>query len=204
MYLIGLTGGIASGKSLVSSRLAELGAVVIDADKLAREVVEPGTDALARIAEEFGPGIMSPEGRLDRAALGAIVFAHPQRLARLNAITHPAVTALARSRMDATSAADPAAIIVYDVALLVEASVTHPYDLVVVVEAGEEQRLRRMLENRGMTREDALRRLRSQSTDAERRAAADVVIDNSGSIEDTLTRVDALWAGIPGSAAGKH
>ena len=204
MYLIGLTGGIASGKSLVSARLAEHGAVVIDADLLAREVVEPGTPALEAIAEQFGASVLDSEGRLDRAALGAIVFADPAGLTELNGITHPAVRALTRERIAAAEGADPNAIVVYDVPLLAEADVAHGYDLVVVVEAEETERIRRMVENRGMSRDDAERRLRSQASDAERRAIADVIIDNSGTIEQTLAQVDALWEQVAGSAAGKH
>ena len=204
MYLIGLTGGIASGKSLVSARLAEHGAVVIDADLLAREVVEPGTPALEAIAGKFGASVIDSEGRLDRAALGAIVFADPARLEILNGITHPAVRALTRERIGAAEADDPNAIVVYDVPLLAEASVAHGYDLVVVVEAGAAERIRRMVEIRGMSRGDVERRLRSQASDDERRAIADVVIDNSGTIEQTLAQVDALWATVTGFAAGKH
>lgn len=204
MYLIGLTGGIASGKSLVSARLAEHGAVVIDADLLAREVVEPGTPALEAIAEQFGASVIDSEGRLDRAALGAIVFAAPARLEILNGITHPAVRALTRERIAAAEANDPNAIVVYDVPLMAEASVAHGYDLVVVVEAGVAERLRRMVEIRGLSRDDAERRLLSQASDDERRAIADLVIDNSASIDLTLAQVDALWERVAGSAAGKH
>lgn len=204
MYLIGLTGGIASGKSLVSARLAELGAVVIDADLLAREVVEPGTPALDAIAAEFGSAVIDGSGSLDRAALGAVVFADPSRLEILNGITHPAVKALTRQRIADAAAADPRAVVVYDVPLLVEASVANDFDLVVVVEAGESERIRRMVEDRGMAREEAERRLRSQAGDGARRAVADVVIDNSGSVSDTLEQVDALWRRVSGSAGGKH
>lgn len=204
MYLIALTGGIASGKSLVSARLAEHGAVVIDADLLAREVVEPGTPALASIAEQFGASVIDSEGRLDRAALGAIVFADPAGLELLNGITHPAVRALTRDRIAAAEAANPNAIIVYDVPLLAEANVAHGYDLVVVVEADEAERIRRMVDNRAMSRDDAERRLRSQASDEERGAIADVVIDNSGTVGRTLAQVDALWERVAGSAAGKH
>ncbi|GAB3131579.1 dephospho-CoA kinase [Marisediminicola antarctica] len=204
MYLIGLTGGIASGKSLVSARLAERGAVVIDADLLAREVVEPGTPALEAIAGQFGASVIDGEGRLDRAALGAIVFADPARLEILNGITHPAVRALTRERISAAEADDPNAIVVYDVPLLAETSVAHGYDLVVVVEAAVAERIRRMVEIRGMSRDDVERRLRSQASDDERRAIAHVVIDNTGTIEQTRAQVDALWETVAGSAAGKH
>lgn len=195
MYVIGLTGGIASGKSVVATRLAELGAVHIDADLLAREVVEPGTPALERIAEEFGPDVVAEDGRLDRAALGAIVFSDETKRLALNGITHPAVWTraeelLARARHD-----DPQAVVVYDVPLLVEASAERPmaFDLVVVVQADTETRISRMVDLRGMSRDEAARRLSAQATDAERLAVADVVIDNNGTLDETLRQVDAVW-----------
>ena len=202
MLLIALTGGIASGKSLVSQRLAELGAVLVDADVLAREVVEPGAPALHRIVETFGPGILRPDGSLDRAALGAIVFADPASLATLNSITHPAIWARAKELFDAAAAADPNAIVVYDVPLLVEASGERPlrFDRVIVVEAPVETRVDRMVEQRGMTRDEALARIQSQATDEQRRAAADDIIDNSGTRAETQRQVDDLWALLRGSA----
>lgn len=195
MYLIGLTGGIASGKSVVARHLAELGAVHIDADELARLVVEPGEPALEDIAQEFGPGVIGSDGRLDRAALAAIVFADPERRAALNAITHPAVKARARAIMDA---ADPDAVVVYDVPLLVEAGVDteHAFDLIVVVHADTETRIRRLIELRGLTREEAVHRLNSQASDTERLAVADVVINANGTVEDTLAQTDRLWRSL--------
>ena len=201
MYLIGLTGGIAAGKSLVSGRFAKLGAVVVDADRLAREVVEPGTAGLAAIAQTFGPSVITPSGELDRAALGAIVFADPDRLAALNAITHPAIRALTRERIAAAAAVDPGVTVVYDVPLLTEANVDHGYDLVVVVEADEPERIRRMVADRGMAEPEARRRLASQASDSERRAISDVVIDNSGTIGQTLAQVDAVWARVEAAQA---
>jgi dephospho-CoA kinase len=193
MYLIGLTGGIASGKSLVSNRLVELGAVLVDADVLAREVVEPGTPGLAAIAEHFGPGVIAPDGSLDRPALGAIIFADPEQREVLNGITHPAVWRRARELF---AAAPKDAVVVYDVPLLVEGAKGRQldFDLVVVVDAAVETRLQRLVELRGMTREEAGHRLNSQASDAERLAVADVVIDNNGSIESTIQQVDSLWA----------
>lgn len=193
MYLIGLTGGIASGKSLVSTRLAELGATIVDADVLAREVVEPGTPGLAAIAEHFGPEVISPDGTLNRPALGAIIFADPEQREKLNAITHPAVWRRARE-LFAEAAAD--AVVVYDVPLLVEGAKGRQldFDLVVVVNASTATRVRRLMELRGMTREEAGHRLNSQASDAERLAVADVVIDNDGTVEQALEQVDALWA----------
>lgn len=193
MYLIGLTGGIASGKSLVSARLAELGAVIVDADVLAREVVEPGTPALAAIAKHFGSSVIRDDGSLDRPALGAIVFADPHEREKLNAITHPAVWKRAKELF---AAAAPDAIVVYDVPLLVEGSKDRQldFDLIVVVNASTDTRLHRLMELRGMTREEAMHRLNSQASDAERLAVADLVIENGGSVEETIEQVDALWA----------
>lgn len=195
VYLIGVTGGIASGKSVVAHRLAEHGAVHIDADQLARQAVEPGTPALAEIAREFGQEIIAPDGSLDRAALGALVFGDPDRLAMLNAIVHPAVRQLTSRRIAEAAEADPDAIVVYDVPLLVEASVDklHPFDLIVVVHADAETRLDRMVTLRGMDRDEARHRLNSQATDTERLAIADVVIDSNGTLEETLKQADDLY-----------
>ena len=193
MYLIGLTGGIASGKSLVSSRLAELGARIVDADLLAREVVEPGTPGLAAIAERFGPGVIASDGSLDRPALGAIIFSDPEAREALNGITHPAVWRRARELFEAAGEHD---VVVYDVPLLVEGSKGRQldFDLIVVVDAALETRLHRLMELRGLTHDEAQHRLNSQATDAERLAIADVVIDNNGTVEQTLAQVDSLWA----------
>jgi len=206
MYLIGLTGGIASGKSVVGKRLAELGAVHVDADVVAREVVEPGTPGLAAIAQEFGRAVISDDGTLNRAALGAIIFSDPEKRAALNAITHPAVWARARELFAKAEVADPAAVVVYDVPLLVEASADRPmhFDLVVVVHADLETRIRRLVELRGMSREEAVHRLNSQASDTERLAIADVVIDSNGTLEHTLEQADELWAMASASAVSKH
>ena len=206
VYLIGLTGGIAAGKSVVAARLAELGAVHIDADKLAREVVEPGTPGLTAIAERFGPGVITVDGALDRPALGAIIFADPEARLALNAITHPAVKELGKERMAEAEARDPHAIIVYDVPLLVEASAQdgyHAFDLIVVVRATMETRIHRMVELRGLTRDEAVHRLNSQASDAERLALADVVIDSDGTLEHTLEQTDALWARLREAEAAR-
>lgn len=193
VYLIGLTGGIASGKSTVARRLVQHGAVHIDADHLARAVVEPGTDALAQIRATFGAGVINADGSLNRAALGALVFGEPAALARLNAIVHPAVRALSNELIREAERADPAAIVVYDVPLLVEASVGHPFDLIVVAHADEETRVRRMVDLRGMSTEDATQRIGSQASDADRLAVANVVIDTDGTLAHTLEQVDALY-----------
>ncbi len=200
MYLIGLTGGIASGKSTVARRLAELGAVHIDADRLARVAVEPGTAALGRIIGVFGQAVLAPDGGLDRAALGAIVFADPAALTLLNAIVHPAVRSLSNLLIREAAAQDPHAVVVYDVPLLVEAGVDHPFDLIVVTRADEATRVRRMVELRGMAEAEALRRMRTQASDDERRAVADVVIDTGGSLSHTLAQVDELWLRVRSGA----
>ena len=198
MYLIGLTGGIASGKTVVATRFAELGAVVVDADVLAREVVEPGTAGLAAIAREFGDSVIAADGTLDRAALGAIVFSDEGARLALNGITHPAVWRRARELFDQAEAHDPGAVVVYDVPLLAEAAADRPirFDRVVVVHASAETRLARLVGLRGMNEADARRRLSAQTTDAERLALADDVIDSDGTLEHTLEQVDALWSRV--------
>ncbi|TFB99401.1 dephospho-CoA kinase [Cryobacterium adonitolivorans] len=193
MYLIGLTGGIASGKSTVAKRFAEHGAVVIDADQLARAAVAPGTDALAHIADIFGPEVIAEDGSLNRARLGSIVFGNPTALSVLNNVVHPAVRALSSAAIAVAERTDPDAVVVYDVPLLVEASVGHPFDLIVVVHADSETRVRRMVELRGMPEADARSRISAQAGDADRLAVADVVIDSMGSLDDTLAQVDRLW-----------
>jgi len=198
MYLIGLTGGIASGKSVVAARLAERGAVVVDADKLAREVVEPGTPALAAIADRFGADVIAADGSLNRPALGAIIFTDPEARLALNAITHPAVWKRARELFAEAESADPDAVVVYDVPLLAEAAADRPitFDLVVVVDASAETRLKRLVELRGLSEDEARHRISSQASDAERLALADVVIDSDGSLAETLAQADALYARV--------
>ncbi|MBK5239537.1 MAG: dephospho-CoA kinase [Actinomycetales bacterium] len=196
MYLIGLTGGIASGKSTVARRLADHGAVVIDADIVAREVVAPGTPALAAIARKFGPTILDAGGALDRARLGSIVFGNSEQLEKLNAIVHPAVKLRTAELLTQARASNPDAVIVYDVPLLVEADVAHNYDEVVVASAPEDVRVQRMVELRGMTEEAARARIGAQASEAKRLAIADVVIDTGGGLQHTLAQVDALWARI--------
>ena len=203
MQLIGLTGGIASGKSVVAARLAEHGAVVVDADRIAREVVEPGTPALARIAEEFGDAVIASDGSLDRAALGALIFESPEKRAALNAITHPAVGARSKELFAAAAAADPDAIVVYDVPLLVDAGRADEFDVIVVVNASTETRIRRMVELRGMTRDEAMHRINSQATNTERLAIADVVIDSNGTLEQTFAQTDALWEKLSARVGGQ-
>ncbi|WP_432395122.1 dephospho-CoA kinase [Pseudarthrobacter sp. L19] len=190
MLKIGLTGGIASGKSVVASRLRELGAVLVDADALAREVVEPGTPGLAKVVEAFSSAVLGPDGRLDRPRLGALVFGDPERLAVLNGIIHP----LVRERAAALTAAAPAgAVLVQDIPLLVETGQGAHFHLVVVVDAPEPLRVRRMVEHRKMTEEQALSRIAAQAGREERLAAADVVLENAGSKDELRDAVDRLW-----------
>lgn len=198
--LIALTGGIASGKSTVARRLEELGAVVVDADVIAREVVEPGTPALAQIVEAFGPGVLSADGALDRPALGAIVFGDPEALRTLNGITHPAVGVRSRELFDEALERDPDAVVVYDVPLLVtpEGSRTDEFERVVVVSADAEERVRRLVEHRGMAEDEARRRIASQVPEEERLAIATDVIDTNGTLADTLRQVDELWPSLQG------
>lgn len=193
MALIALTGGIASGKSTIARRLAEHGAVIVDADAIVRDVQAPGTPVLDAIADAFGPSVIREDGSLDRPALGALVFGHPERLARLNAIVHPAVREESERRFAAAVRADPRAVVVYDVPLLAEARAHDPWELVVVADAPAETRVARLVAERGMTEADARARIGSQVSDEERRRLADVVIDTSGALADTLAQADALW-----------
>ncbi|MBF4631817.1 dephospho-CoA kinase [Clavibacter michiganensis subsp. phaseoli] len=203
MQLIGLTGGIAAGKTVVADRLAGLGAVRIDADRLAREVVEPGTPALAEIARRFGPGVIAPDGSLDRPALGAVVFQDPDARRDLEAITHPAVRALSAARMAAAGEADADAVVVYDIPLLVESGRVDEFDRIVVVHAPREERIRRLVELRGMSPEEAERRIASQAADEDRLAVADVVVDSGVSLASTLAQTDRLWANLAGGVGGR-
>ncbi|MGY1689663.1 dephospho-CoA kinase [Geodermatophilus sp. SYSU D01105] len=190
MLRIGLTGGIGSGKSTVAGLLAARGARIVDADRIAREVVAPGTAGLSAVVDAFGPGVLTAEGALDRPALAAIVFADPQARARLDGIVHPLVRARA-AELVAEAPAD--AVVVQDVPLLVETGQAASYDLVLVVEADLETRVRRLLQ-RGLGEDDARARIAAQATDEQRRAVADVVLDNSGTPEDLEAQVDRFWA----------
>ncbi len=192
---VGLTGGIGAGKSLVSALLAERGAVVIDYDLIAREAVAAGTPALAAIVERFGRGVLLPDGTLDRPALGAIVFDDEDARRELEAITHPAIGSLAWER---DAAAPEGSVIVHDHPLLVETGLAALMDLVVVVDAPEEAQLDRLIHLRRMSEADARARMAAQATRAERVAAADVIIDNSGSVEQLVPQIDALWDRLSG------
>ena len=193
MQLIVLTGGIASGKSTIGRRLEALGATRIDADQLAREAVEQGSSGLAGVVARFGEGILLPDGTLDRAALGAIVFADPAALAELNGIVHPEIARLYEARLAAVRASEPDGIVVYEVPLLVEGGKTEGWDLIVVADAPAETRVARMVTLRGMDEGEARRRIANQASDEERLAVADVVIDTSGTEAETLEQVDRLW-----------
>jgi dephospho-CoA kinase len=187
---IGLTGGIGAGKSAVAKRLAERGAVIIDADRLAREVVAAGTDGLAEVVAAFGPDILGPDGELDRPALGQRVFTDPSARKQLEKIIHPRVRA---RTAELTAAAADDAVVVNDVPLLVETGLSPSYHLVLVVSASERTRTRRLIETRGMTAEQAADRISAQAGDADRRAAADVVIDNDAGLAELHAQVDRLW-----------
>ncbi|MBY6062285.1 dephospho-CoA kinase [Microbacterium esteraromaticum] len=194
MPLIALTGGIASGKSTIARRLAEHGAVIVDADQIVRDVQSPDSPVLAAIADEFGADVIAEDGALDRAALGERVFGDDAALARLNSIVHPAVRAESARRFAAAFAADPDAVVVYDVPLLVEARVDDPWDLIVVADAPAELRIRRLIELRGMAEEAARARVAAQVPDAARRAIADIVVDTSVSLGETRRQTDDVWA----------
>ena len=196
MLRVGLTGGIGSGKSEVSRRLAALGAVVLDADVAAREVVAPGTPGLAAVAGAFGSGVLLPDGSLDRARLGGIVFADPEARGRLNAIVHPLVHERMRAAEAEAIAADDGAVIVHDVPLLAEGGRSGDFDLVIVVDAPPDAQVERLVRQRGMTAEDATARMAAQATREQRLAVADIVIDNSGPFADLDSRVKQVWADL--------
>lgn len=194
MLRIGLTGGIAAGKSVVARRLAELGAVVVDHDRLAREVVAPGTVGLEAVVAAFGPEVLTGDGALDRPALGRLVFGDDEARARLEGILHPEIRRLSAEREALAGAADPAAVVVHDIPLLVETGQAEAFHLLVVVDTPAEQRVRRLVAGRGLDEAAARERITAQATDSERLAAADVTLDGSGSEDGLRAQVDALWA----------
>ncbi|AUH43620.1 dephospho-CoA kinase [Streptomyces sp. CMB-StM0423] len=190
MLTVGLTGGIGAGKSAVSRLLASYGAVLVDSDTIAREVVEPGTPGLAAVVAEFGDGVLAADGSLDRAKLGSIVFADAGRRRALNAIVHP----LVRERSAALQeAAGPDAIVVNDVPLLAENDLAGLYDVVVVVDAAPATRLDRLVRLRGMAADEARARMAAQATREQRLAIADIVVDNDGTPEELAERVRKVW-----------
>ncbi|MGC9382388.1 dephospho-CoA kinase [Streptomyces sp. MH13] len=191
MLKVGLTGGIGAGKSEVSRLLVEHGAVLIDADRIAREVVAPGTPGLAAVVEAFGEDVLAGDGSLDRPKLGSIVFADPEKLASLNSIVHPLVGARSRALEEAASAD---AVVVHDVPLLTENGLAPQYDVVVVVDADPATQLDRLVRLRGMTEQDARARMAAQATREQRREIADVVIDNDVPLDELRVRVEEVWA----------
>ncbi len=193
MILIGLTGGIGSGKSTVSALLAERGAVVIDADAIVHELQAPGQPVLAAMVEQFGPGILGPDGTLDRQAVADIVFSDTDALTALSAIVHPAVAAEIAQRMEAETQTDH--VVVLDVPLLVESGRDDMAGLV-VVDVDPDLAVQRLMADRGMTETDARSRMARQASREDRRARADQVIDNSGTIDDLRRRVDEIWTWI--------
>lgn len=196
MITIALTGGIASGKTTISNRLRELGAVVIDADEIARQVVEPGKPALLKIAKRFGEQVIAADSTLDRKALADIVFNDDEALKALNDITHPEIRKVTESIISEVSAEEPDTIFVHDIPLLAENRSNYDYDFIWVADSPAEVRLERLMEDRGMTAEEAQARIDAQVSDEERRMIADVVIDTTRSIPETLDQVDELFARI--------
>lgn len=198
MLKVGLTGGIGAGKSEVSRLFVSYGAVLVDADKIAREVVEPGTPGLDAVVDAFGPGVLTADGRLDRPKLGSLVFADSDKRATLNAIVHPLVRA--RS-VELESTAGEEDIVIHDVPLLVESELTGLYDMVVVVDASPETQLDRLVRLRGMAESEARSRMAAQATRERRTAAADLIIDNDGPLEKLEPQVRAVWERLVERAA---
>jgi dephospho-CoA kinase len=199
MFLVGFTGGIASGKSTVAAMLSKYDNEIIDADEIAREVVLPGTVGLSKVVAEFGPQILEEDGSLSRAKLAKLVFEDPKKRLTLEGILHPLIRARTLERIS-QSKSD---IVIYIVPLLVEAKVDYPFDLVVTIEAGSENQIQRLVENRGMSTEDATARIAAQATEPERVARADVRIDGALSLTDLETTVSKLWNQIQSLAEAK-
>ena len=197
MLRIGLTGGIGSGKSTVADLLASEGFLIVDADQVARDIVEPGQPALAELAEAFGQDILKPDGTLDRAGLAAKAFVSEEQTALLNAITHPRIAEESARRLNEAEA-QGAKVAVYDMPLLVEKGLDRKMDLVVVVDVDVEERVRRLVEKRGLTEDDVRRRIASQVPDDVRLKAADIVVDNNGTLEDLHAEASKLIAEILG------
>lgn len=198
--MIALTGGIASGKSTIAARLAELGAHIIDADLLSREAVEPGTAALEQIKSIFGDAVIAGDGSLDRQGLAAVVFNDAEALQTLNGIVHPAVRGLFEERLGEIAERDPQSIVIYDVPLLVESSAAGEWSHVIVASSPEEIRIERLIQLRGLSEQEAKARVQNQAHESERLKVADTVIDTSGTIASTLKQVDEFWALITSDA----
>ena len=201
MLRVGLTGGIGSGKSEVARRLAEHGAVLIDADVAARQVVEPGSPGLARIAAAFGDEVLRPDGSLNRERLGEIVFADPGLRGKLNAIVHPLVREWMQEAERAAVQTDGDAIVVHDVPLLAESRGKAGFDAVIVVDVPPDLQLERLVSQRGMAAEQASARMAAQASREQRLAVADIVVDNSGSLDDLDRRVTEVWSDLERRAA---
>jgi len=200
VLLVGLTGGIGSGKSTVSRMLVERGAVVVDADDLARRAVEPGSPGLAKVVEAFGPEVRAADGSLDREAVAAKVFADPEKRKLLESITHPEVFRLYHDEIGRYRDTDR--IVIFDAPLIVETGSQDGFELLIVVSASEDAQVRRLMADRGMTEQAARDRIASQLPLEEKVEVADVVIDNDGAVEDLEPQVDALWAELQRRAAG--
>ena len=200
MFLIGLTGGIASGKSTVAKLLASYGAETIDADQVARDVVALGSAGLSEVIEEFGSEVLMESGELDRVVLGRIVFEEPTKRKRLEEILHP----LIKQRTNQLLAQASSPVVVYAVPLLVEANVDHPFDMILTVEAGVANQIERMVRSRGLSEEDAMKRISAQASESARRERADMVIDSSGSREQLEKQIALLWPKIEQAASEKN
>lgn len=200
MYFIAVTGGIASGKSTVARHLERLGAARIDSDQVAREVVEPGEPAYLQIIEAFGDEVLNEDRTLNRAKLGEIIFNDAAQRTVLNAIVHPAIRQRTNQKLERFVNQDNA-VVIYEIPLLVEAKDGYVFDAVVTVEAGEEEQLKRLVELRGMTLEQAQARLASQSTRQQREELADVIIDSSGSLASTLAQTEAFWRSLESNSS---
>ncbi len=201
MYLVGLTGGIATGKTSVAKRWVELGGLEIDADVLARRALDPGTPGLAKVLEQFGSDLLLADGNLDRQKLAEVVFSAPEKRKKLEEIVHPIVRELAAQ---ALADAPAGSILIYTVPLLVEASVDLPFDFVVTVEAPVDKQVERMVKTRGMTAQQASARIAAQASAAERANRADVILNSNQSLGRLLDDAEALWNEIERKAAAKH
>lgn len=194
MLHIALTGGIAAGKSVVAARLVNNGAVLVDSDAIVRKLQEPAQPGLVAIAREFGPHMIAADGSLNRKELGELIFSDDHARIRLNEIIHPLVRECSKELVQqAVAERGQDVVIVHDIPLLVETGQAHDFDVVLVVESPREERIRRMVENRGMTEDEALTRIDAQATDNQRRAVADHVFINNTSVEDLEAAVDAWW-----------
>ena len=199
MLLVGLTGGIGAGKSTVAMRFAELGAHIIDADKLARDAVAPGSEGLRALVSAFGTEVLDKDGALNRPALGQLVFSDPQARDRLEQIVHPEVSRLSTLAIEHWRQIDPSGIVIYDIPLLVESKNAYEFDAVVVLAVPPATRIERLVSLRGMNRDEAQRRVQSQATEEKRIARADYIIDASSTVEHTLEQVDAIWSQLQAS-----